>query len=184
MVDFKPSRKTLERRVRRLIRVGSELPVNRVIPGNENAPKPSPGSFAKVTLINDVRIGYPYYKYRDDPAETQEITWESRIANYNIVFFGDEGPSIIEYPQNFQIWIISTAGILLQKHLDITIKSHTDIRQSDAHSDIWESRAGMDIEVAYKRVAEREIGWIDNVDIHVHHRDNPSIDETIQIRRT
>ena len=186
MTTFKPTRKRLEQKVRRIIRKGSGLPINHVIPGNKNAPKSFDGSFAVVTLINDIRLGYPYYKYRDDPSETQEISWESRLATYNIVYFGDEidGENVTEYPQNFQTWIISTEGILYQQRNDIDIKSHTDIRQSDEHSDIWESRAGMDIEISYKRVATREIGWVDNVDIFVHHRDNPSIDETIQIRRT
>ena len=180
---YKPSRKILERRVRKMVALGSGLPPSNVIPGNENNPKPS-DSFAVLTLLSDDRIGFPYYRYDDHASETSEVIWESRRAEYQIMFFGDEleRANVLEYPQNLQMWIVSTDGVLEQHRLDIVFHSHTDIRQADHHADIWESRASMDVVVTYKRVSSRDVGWIDKVDILVHHRDNPSIDETIMIR--
>ena len=189
MPKFRPTRKRLESKIRRMVHLGSGFSSrDKVIPGNENSPRPK-DKFATVTLIDDKRHGLPYYKYYDDPDVTldaREVMWELRIATYQIMYYGGKniGASISEYPQNLQTWLISTEGILYQqrKGRDFIVDNHTDIREADHHVDLWEPRASMDIDIIYKRTTINPIGWIDQVDIHVHHRDNPSIDREVEIR--
>ena len=189
---YAPTRRDLERKLRRLIADGSRLERSRSRRGNRNEPREKSAEglgepFSTLTLISDRSNGRPWSRHTTDGSALFEHTYESRVADYQISWFGDEEERSVQ----FSTWIVSPVGVEKQASTlrdagdpsdyhppKITIRSMTELRQTDhvgsfsgggPDSPLVEGRTTMDISVYYVRVARQEVGWYDRADIAIHH---------------
>ncbi len=149
MGEIIPTRRDLERTIRRFAATGSGLDRSLVIPSEDNAPRPQT-PYCAVNFVRDNRIGYPEEKitYRLSGEIDRVKSYQLREAKYDFNFYYDT-----IYGEIFANWIGSSPGVIEADRYRIRVKQYGDMIQMDeVVQDQWEERLVISCDIIYTSV--------------------------------
>ena len=148
----------LEENTRAFVARGSGLEPNRVIEGNQKAPRPR-DSYATVLFRNDPRKGYPIRDLAEN-GEARDIS--HRRAAFSVQFFrkGASGRALA-----FCLYAESENGLTDAEDLNIRIVQPVSYERLDVPAgDAFEHRALINLELDHYLVTDQDAGQIDTIE--------------------
>ena len=152
----------LERTVRAFVAQGSGLARMRVIPGNDDGPRPK-DPYASLLLIDDARRAAPIRYQQPNDETVSTLTY--RRANYSLQFFRD---GATDHARAFVRFTESENGLTAAEDGEFRIVVPLSVQRLDVPvGEGWEQRALVSLSVDYADLENEHAGYIDAFDCTV-----------------
>ena len=153
-----------ERRLRSFVAEGSGLPTNRVLPGNQRAPRPYE-SYATLLRVDNTRLAWPARRY--ESGITTNASY--RRNNYSLQFYR-KGAS--DYALAFLVFVESEIGQTVAEDGEFQVVQQPPLasdRLDDILGDDFEERVVINMPVDYVHVTGQDAGLIDQVEGDIYY---------------
>ena len=165
---FASQEQTLNRAVRKLVSTGCGLDGSLVIPGNDDGPSPS-CTFASVLPMMTEEQGVPVELVRDQAAPDADVDiemWVQVLGTWSVDWYryGGTGETPLSLAEKFRVWCSSSLAHEQMQAVNLSFVRCSHIRQLDELvSSQWESRAQLDLSLAYWQRLSQDAYRIDTV---------------------